>query len=1815
MTLAKTPTRWTARGIAAIMTLCVVLAAPALAVAQGSIFGNVQNANLTNPVVGQLLWVGFLDNTDEEIRIESSTGAGYDGTFWFDDFQNYSTEVAGNPYDFIFVNIANGQYFRLEKTIPNNSFQQEDVTLAAAAVPARPTGLVARAVSASCVNLTWNKATGVTYHVYRRATANNGVFRRLDDPSGNLANIGVADSFFVDATSDGATDYTYIIIGQTAGNIFSAHSVEVSVLASNITGPTLTAVNPNTGSGVGNPLVTLTGTDFDIAGAGVTFGGVPATNVTVVSPFTITCNAPNHAAGVVDVAVTNTASGLSSTLVGAFTYTSNAAPVLAAIGPRNVNEGLVLNFGVSATDADGTTPSLSAENLPLNATFTNNGNGTGTFNFAPDFTQAGVYNVLFIASDGVLADSESVAITVNNVNRAPILAAIGPRNVNEGLVLNFGVSASDPDATVPSLLAENLPLNATFVDNGNGTGTFNFAPDFTQAGVFNVRFIASDGALADSELVAITVDNVNRAPVLAAIGPQSVNEGAALNLPVSATDPDATAPTLVAENLPLNATFTDNGNGTGAFVFNPGFAQAGVYNVRFIASDGALADSELVAITVNDINQPPVLAPIGAQLINEGSVLNIAVSATDGDGAIPVLTAQNLPANASFVDNGNGTGAFAFSPNFTQSGVYAVLFIASDGVAADSENVTITVNEGGNQRPVLATIGAQTVNEGVNLTFGLSATDADSNPITLSALNVPTNAALVDNGDGTGVFSFDPDFTQAGVYNVTFIASDGLLADSEVVAITVNNVNRPPVLAAIGPRSVTEGQGLAFNVLASDDDGSIPALTVPNVPANANFVDNGNGTGTFTFNPTFAQGGLYQVLFIASDGVAADSELVDITVIDAGNQPPVLAFIGNRNIPEGQTLSFRVSASDLDGTIPTLIAENLPANATFADSLNGAGGFVFATSFAQGGNAYMVRFIASDGAAADTEVVFITVIDQGNLPPVFDPVPPDTLNEGDSVAIRIHAVDPEGGGLILGTLNNVPNAVFVDSGNGVGSLRFKPSYLQAGVDTVKILALDFGSPSATATLNVIFHVIEKNLPPNQYPIGNRTVLLGDSLRIRVVATDSTAPPGNQLFMAAINVPANANYADSGGGIGKFRFKPTAGQIGQHQVTFLVTDNGNPSLADYETITITVQNSNQPPVLATIGAKSVYEGDTLVFGVSATDPDGTIPILTTGALPVNAAFVDSGNGRGSLTFMPTYLQAGLYQVAFTASDGLLTDNENVLIQVREAGNQPPVLAPIADPLTVTEATQIITLLSATDPENQALAFSVSPLLPNAALEDSGNGRAVFRMTPDYCQDSTYFIRFIVSDASNAADTQLVQLIIFDGGNQQPIVADPGPQSVLEKSILMVNVSASDPDCTTPSLVARPLPPNSSFTDNGDGTGGITVSPDYPDAGLYNVYVVAMDAENPGLMDSVLVPVTILDQNRPPVIDSASTNFVAVSMLQGQSVTIWIKAYDLDGPAPVMSATGLRSYMSYADSGNGRLYITCSPDFDDQFGSFNITIVATDGDYDTTQTTRPHAFNIGPVNVPPVLEPIGSKTVMEGDSLVFVISATDANGTTPVVSALNLPSGATFTSLGGGLGRFRWLTTFTQAGDYYPLFRAQDVSTIDTERVHIQVVEAGNRAPVFLTVFPTDTIRLSQYSIDTIGVRAIDLDNPVVTLTVPNLPPNATFLDSLNNGGRFIFDPDATNANQVYNVLFVASDGAAADSGLVIYKILSFLRGDWNNDGVINVTDVVAQVNHTFRGAPPPTPPELGDYNGDATIDILDLVTLINYVFRNGTPLPP
>ncbi|MBI2133383.1 hypothetical protein HYU11_01735 [Candidatus Woesearchaeota archaeon] len=137
------------------------------------------------------------------------------------------------------------------------------------------------------------------------------------------------------------------------------------------------------------------------------------------------------------------------------------------------------------------------------------------FNWTPSFADSGVYVATFVAQDIVnlcanqtcsnSSSSEQVNISVLNVNRAPVLANIGNKSVNEGSSLQFVVSASDPDGDPIGFAASNLPTGATF---NQATRTFLWTPGSTQSGNYFVTFSISDGTLSDSEVVFIVVNDI-----------------------------------------------------------------------------------------------------------------------------------------------------------------------------------------------------------------------------------------------------------------------------------------------------------------------------------------------------------------------------------------------------------------------------------------------------------------------------------------------------------------------------------------------------------------------------------------------------------------------------------------------------------------------------------------------------------------------------------------------------------------------------------------------------------------------------------------------------------------------------------------------------------------------------------------------------------------------------------------------------------------------------------------------------------------------------------------------------------------------------------------------------------------------------------------------------------------------------------------------------------------------------------------------------------------------------------------------------------
>ena len=151
-----------------------------------------------------------------------------------------------------------------------------------------------------------------------------------------------------------------------------------------------------------------------------------------------------------------------------------------------------------------------------------------------------------------LADSETITVTVNELNVAPVLGAIGNQTVNELALLSFTATASDADDPANTLSFSLASGTSGAVPAGAsidpGTGVFSWTPTEAQGpGTYTFDVVVTDNGvpnLADSETITVTVNELNVAPVLDAIGNQTVNELALLSFTATASDADDPANTL-----------------------------------------------------------------------------------------------------------------------------------------------------------------------------------------------------------------------------------------------------------------------------------------------------------------------------------------------------------------------------------------------------------------------------------------------------------------------------------------------------------------------------------------------------------------------------------------------------------------------------------------------------------------------------------------------------------------------------------------------------------------------------------------------------------------------------------------------------------------------------------------------------------------------------------------------------------------------------------------------------------------------------------------------------------------------------------------------------------------------------------------------------------------------------------------------------------------------------------------------------------------------------------------------------------------------
>jgi hypothetical protein len=268
----------------------------------------------------------------------------------------------------------------------------------------------------------------------------------------------------------------------------------------------VTGVSPASGTTLGGTAVTITGQNFQ-TGASVKIGGTAAT-VTAVGATSISAKTPAHAAGAVDVTVTNPDS-TTATLSGVYTY---VAPVVEVTGVSPS----------SGTTLGGTAITITGQNFQSRATVTIGGAAaTVTAVTATSISAktpahaAGAVSVVVTNPDGTSATRSSGFTYVTPVSPSFVLSASPTsRTVNKGTTASYAVTLSPKNGYTGrvNFSVSGLPSGATVAFSPtsvttSGTTSMSVGTRFSSRGTFTltVKGTSSTGSLSSTVKVTLVV--------------------------------------------------------------------------------------------------------------------------------------------------------------------------------------------------------------------------------------------------------------------------------------------------------------------------------------------------------------------------------------------------------------------------------------------------------------------------------------------------------------------------------------------------------------------------------------------------------------------------------------------------------------------------------------------------------------------------------------------------------------------------------------------------------------------------------------------------------------------------------------------------------------------------------------------------------------------------------------------------------------------------------------------------------------------------------------------------------------------------------------------------------------------------------------------------------------------------------------------------------------------------------------------------------------------------------------------------------------
>jgi hypothetical protein len=506
----------------------------------------------------------------------------------------------------------------------------------------------------------------------------------------------------------------------------------------------------------------------------------------------------------------------------------NDAPELTEVGDLDIDEDeTLLDILVEFTDADPTDAHtitvVSDEANVIVDNLTGDVSGS-TYDLLPAAGWSGTAQITVTVTDdgaGALNDSETYTLTVGSVNDAPVLTEIGPQIVSEdeiltGLLVNY--TDDDPlDLHTITVVSDEANVTVDGLSGHSSGSTYNLVPATDWSGTAQITVTVTDngeGPESDSEVYTLTVNAVNDEPELTEVGDRDTDEDVTLNLSVDFTDADPTDThtiTVVSDEANVSVENLSGDISGSTYDLVPAADWSGTAQITVTVTDngtGALNDAETYTLTVNPVNDAPVLTDIGPQIVDEDNTLvGLEVVFTDVEPSdLHTITVVSDESNITVANlSGQVSGStYDLVPAADWTGTAQITVTVTDdgtGNASDSETYTLTVNNI-NDDPTGIVLSENTVDERVALgtVIGLfTSTDVDPNDDHQYAFALDGGVNDVDNdafiivGD-TLKSNAEFDFEMKDSYSIYVETDDGnggVFAQG--LTISINDVDETSV--------------------------------------------------------------------------------------------------------------------------------------------------------------------------------------------------------------------------------------------------------------------------------------------------------------------------------------------------------------------------------------------------------------------------------------------------------------------------------------------------------------------------------------------------------------------------------------------------------------------------------------------------------------------------------------------------------------------------------------------------------------------------------------------------------------------------------------------------------------------------------------------------------------------------------------------------------------------------------------------------------------------------------------------------------------